>query len=310
MAMNICTVAFALACPVFAGRARRRQDVREYKTEISQRISSNVQRLDALADLEQARALGRGGVLLPMQLLAKLLLRGEDPTAGWQAMGQSSSLASRAVGFRRKPAVGVHMKNEDTKGAIGGAIVGGLLAGPFGAFWGAQLGSSAGTNARAKREQEEQMDRMGLTKEVLEAAQLVAAELAEAEQSLGLVQEAERSQAALVQRLDETMQDMYASAQKALQADDEDGARDILTQRQGVRAKKEAAELELREASKRVAIMQTSVTELAGRATQVEQMMSRSVASRSEINSGSASQPRTASQIYDPLEEKFRDLEK
>ena len=72
------------------------------------------------------------------------------------------------------------MGNEEGKGAIGGAVLGGLLAGPFGALWGAQIGGAVGANNRAKREQTEALDAMGLSEDVLQAAKAVAMELEEA----------------------------------------------------------------------------------------------------------------------------------
>lgn len=200
------------------------------------------------------------------------------------------------------------MKDEDTKGAIGGAVLGGLVAGPFGALWGAQLGKMMGSGSRERREQKEQLDRMGLSEDVVKLAQETAQDLANAESSLQLVQRAERSQSSLVRQLDDSMSNIYAAAEKALKDGDESAARSFLEQRQSIKLQKVAAQRELDVASQRVASMEASLAQLAVRATKIEQMVSRTVVSKRSLDI-SLDDP-YSSNIEDPLEGKWRDLER
>lgn len=195
-------------------------------------------------------------------------------------------------------------ENEGAKGAVGGAVLGGLLAGPFGALWGAQIGGAVGANNRVKREQSDQLAAMGLTEDVIKVAKATAAELEEAEQSLAIVQGAERSQQSLITTLERTMEVSYAAAESALRSGDEGAARTQLEQRQQAKAKKELAEVDLAAATQRVAAMQASVAVLAERASRIEQ----SIASRAASAMSGASGAAPAIEPEDPLEQKFRDL--
>ena len=86
---------------------------------------------------------------------------------------QQHPLLLHALPQRRSPSrnAAVVLKADETKGALGGAVLGGLLAGPFGALWGAQIGGSMGANARVRKEEEEALERMGLDRATMDAAQ-------------------------------------------------------------------------------------------------------------------------------------------
>ena len=209
------------------------------------------------------------------------------------------------------PIVCQQRPEDGTKGAIGGAVLGGLLGGPFGALFGAQIGGAFGANAGARKAEMDRLASLGIDKSMLEAASLVAKDLQEAEQSLEIVLTAEKSQQTLIDRLDASMADVYASAEAALRKGDEDAARRYLQERNELKEKRAEAEAELRAASSRVATMRSQVVALADRATQVEQAMSRAVAAKSQTNSAAASGAvgGFALEPEDPLLKKFRDLE-
>jgi len=198
------------------------------------------------------------------------------------------------------------MADEDTKGAVGGAVLGGLLAGPFGALWGAQIGGAMGANNRAKREQSEALESLGLSKDMMALAQQTAAELQEAEASLAIVRSAESSQRNLVSTFDRAMEEAYTAAAAKLRSGDEAAARQLLEQRQAAKAKKAVAEAELADAAQRVAAMQANVAALAQRASEIEQRISRRVVS----SRPSGAEPMFDAPPMDPLEKRFRDLEK
>ena len=209
---------------------------------------------------------------------------------------------------RRAPVI-TAMAGEEGKGAIGGAVLGGLLAGPFGALWGAQIGGAVGANNRANREQTEQLGRMGLSKDIMQLAQQTAEELKQAEESLAIVSGAERSQRNLIASLEESMASAYASAESALRSGDEAAARTFLESRQQAKAKKTLAEEELASAMQRVASMRASVDALAERANGIEQQVSRIVSASRSAPRGDDGAP-VIRPPEDPLEKRFRDLEK
>ena len=88
-----------------------------------------------------------------------------------------------------------------------------------------------GANARVQRAADEKIQAMGLNKDVIKAAQEIAQELADAEESLELVRGAERSQRNLLAVVDQTMEDAYKAAETALRAGDEATARRQLEER-------------------------------------------------------------------------------
>jgi len=208
--------------------------------------------------------------------------------------------ASRPRGRATTPAMG----NEDAKGAVGGAVLGGLLAGPFGALWGAQIGSAMGANSRSKREDTDALAALGISDEVMRLAQSTAADLGEAEEALAMVERAEGSQRSVLSTIERSLAEEYAAAEEALRNGDEGEARRRLENRQALKLKQATAEADLRAAMERVASMQASVAALAGRANEIEQAISRSVvATRTGVD-----QP--PERLEDPLERRFRDLER
>ena len=216
---------------------------------------------------------------------------------------------TRRVDLQRVAAP-VAMGNEEGKGAIGGAVLGGLLAGPFGALWGAQIGGAVGANNRAKREQTEALDAMGLSEDVLQAAKAVAMELEEAEASLSIVRGAEDSQRALIKMHERASEEAYAAAEVALRSGDEAAARSLLEQRQSSKAKQAVAEADLAAATRRVADMQANVAAIAERAAAVEQKIAGTVASaRDATKRGGAPRGGDSLDLEDPLERRFRELE-
>ena len=204
------------------------------------------------------------------------------------------------------------MVDETGKGAIGGAVLGGLLAGPFGAIFGAQLGGSFGANARAKREVSERYERMGVTPAMLEAAQRVAAELADAEEGLRVVKAARDSQGSLVATLNRGIDEAYAAAESSLKAGDEARARERLVERKQLQAKRGAAAAEVAAAEDRVETMTASVRMLQTQAAEIEAELSKVVASSTGPAARSAASPVTKLSEFedeDPLLRRFRELE-
>ena len=196
---------------------------------------------------------------VPMRTI--LLLALSSPLAALlvPAAGVRAGVLVPAPSVRHRAA---SMVDETGKGAIGGAVLGGLLAGPFGALWGAQLGGSLGANARAKREDTERWQRMGVTPNMLDSAQRVAAELADAEEGLRIVQAASESQSSLMETLDQGISDAYAAAETSLKAGDEAAARERLLERKQLQSKRELVAVELAAANERVSSMAGSVRAL------------------------------------------------
>ena len=167
-----------------------------------------------------------------------------------------------------------------------------------------------GANARVKRAANERIEAMGLNKETIQAAQDIAQELADAEESLELVRNAERSQRNLLDVIDSSMEAAYKAAETALRNGDEATARRQLEEKNMQKAKRAKVEAEVTAAAARVATMQASVASIAERANEIEQIIARTVtATKTRSSSGLSSDVNLALEAEDPLLKKFKDLE-
>ena len=187
-----------------------------------------------------------------------------------------------------------------------GAVLGGILGGPFGAIFGASLGSSFGARNAVDRAKREEMERLGLTTEMMDTANDVALALERSNAGLQAVQESLETQQRYARRLDADVTDLYNRAQTAIVASDEELARKLLMQRTEVQEKLKTALVSCAEERKRLQKMEDNVAQLKRRALEVESLMSRSVSSsllRDKSTSADFSLP-----VEDPLLKKFKDL--
>lgn len=226
------------------------------------------------------------------------------PAQGF-ALGRVAARQPPAIAHRSSSP---QLKDEGTKGAVGGAVLGGLLAGPFGALWGAQLGGAMGSADGQKKQMQERLDKVGLDKATLRDVQIMAQELADAEEALTLVQRSADSQRAVVASLEAEAARMYSDAEALLKAGDEDAARAKLTEKRGVTARLASAELEAAQASDRVSSMERSRGALEQRALQVQALVDRALASEARGGAGGGGSSFEL-EPEDPLLARFRDLE-
>lgn len=185
-----------------------------------------------------------------------------------------------------------------------GAVLGGLLGGPFGALFGASIGANFGARQALDRARKEELDRIGLTEDVLNAARDVGLALQQSNEGLEAIQNSLTTQRQLARVLDEEAKDLYDRAQKALAEADEETARRLLLQRTGVQEKLKKALLNCAEDKHRLEKMEENVAQLKRRALEMEVLMQRSVNSKTLTNSSiDLSLP-----VEDPLLQKFKDL--
>jgi len=191
-----------------------------------------------------------------------------------------------------------------TGGTVAGALLGGLVAGPFGALFGASIGSNLGARNAMDRAKREEMERMGLTQDMIDTANDVGLALERSNEGLKAVQESLETQQRFARRLDADVTDLYERAQKAIADSDEDLARKLLLQRTEVQEKLKKALMNCAEEKKRLGKMTENVAQLKRRALEVESLMSRSVSSSAlKDSSTNLSLP-----VEDPLLKKFKDL--
>lgn len=194
-------------------------------------------------------------------------------------------------------------------GGVGGAVLGGLLLGPFGAVFGAQLGSSFG---RQRAEDEADIAELGLDAEMVELAQRVASELAEATRNRERMQHVRATFALRVEQLEAEVQLKYNEAMEAVKAENDASARKALDAKQSLQRRLGTLKGDLVAAEQRCAALDRSVTQLEQRALQVASLLQRArgasgsqrTALAAEASALSLGAPR------DPLLDRFEALER
>ena len=205
----------------------------------------------------------------------------------------------------QRPAYEKRSQGGGTGEAVGGAILGGLLGGPFGALFGAQIGASFGAASQLDKARKEEMQRKGLTPEMLEQANEIGVALKQAVEGLRAIQESVDTSQKLAKTLDQQEKSIYIRAKSAIESGDEESARNLLLERQRVKDKLLKVLKSLSEERKRLDIMQSNVDALETRGLEIESLLRRSVGAASLQGSSDLG---LSLEREDPLLKKFRDL--
>lgn len=194
-------------------------------------------------------------------------------------------------------------------GGVGGAVLGGLLLGPFGAIFGAQVGAEWGARRAANKAATEEFD---LDKDMVELAQRVARELAEAMESRDRVTGIRDDLTLRTQQLEADAQRRYNEAAEAMSADNEALARKLLEDKLRLTTKAEKARRELEDAERRCVAMARNVATLETRALEVANLLERARgASGTRRTDLAAEASRLGMQApRDPLLDRFEALER
>jgi hypothetical protein len=183
-----------------------------------------------------------------------------------------------------------------------GAIMGGLLLGPFGALWGASVGANMGAKNSYTRAKQEELQKMGLSNEILEMARDVAQSLDTSERALESCQDSLQTLQKLARTQDQRCTTLYDKAKELLASNDEEAARAKLLERTQIQEKTKDTLLKCVNEKKRVEQMKDNIEKLEERAAEIQALVSRTVSAKttSSINDLSLSR-------QDPLLDKFRD---
>mmetsp|Transcript_18003 Transcript_18003/g.39359 ORF Transcript_18003/g.39359 Transcript_18003/m.39359 type:complete len:270 (+) Transcript_18003:281-1090(+) len=189
--------------------------------------------------------------------------------------------------------------------AAAGAILGGLVFGPFGALFGAQIGASMGSQRAFDSEREKEMEKMGISKDMLRMAEDVGVALERAIDGLKVTRGSLETQQSFARRLDAQQERLYEQAKAALEDGEEERARDLLIQRKDIEEKLKKALVGCAEERKRLDQMESNVLALEERAMEVERILKRSVGATALQGS---SMDKFALESADPLLQKFKDM--
>ena len=185
-----------------------------------------------------------------------------------------------------------------------GVILGGLVLGPFGALFGASLGSSLGASRAIDKAKKEELERMGVTAEMLESGRELGVALERGVEGLKATEDSLLTQQRFAARLDEDSKQIYEKAKQALVTGDEESAKTLLLKRNDINEKLKKTLIACAEEKKRLEKMQDNVRAIEERAIEMESLMKRNIGAKALMDSSDL----FSLADEDPLLQKFRDL--
>lgn len=187
---------------------------------------------------------------------------------------------------------------------LAGAVLGGLVLGPFGALFGASLGSSLGQGRAVDKAKQQEMERMGISDDMLQSAREVGIALERGMEGLKATEDSLMTQQKFAKRLDDEVVEVMAQAQGAITSGNEDLARDLLYKKRDIQEKLKKTLINCAEEKQRLEKMKTNVRSIEERAVEMEALMKRNIGAKALIDSSS----QFALEREDPLLQKFKDL--
>ena len=202
-----------------------------------------------------------------------------------------------------------------------GAVLGGMLGGPFGALFGASIGNNLGTKKAFDQAKKKELAQLGVTEEMLTAAEDVGFALEQAMLGMAATRDSLRTQQSLARTLEQAMNDQYAAATRAMTEGKEEHAKQLLLERN---TKKEQYIQVLKlcaEEKERMTVMEQNVKVLQQRASTVETLLQRAVGAKTAAAATTAAGSSSSSSLddftssstfalnkQDPLLKKFQDI--
>lgn len=194
-----------------------------------------------------------------------------------------------------------------------GVILGGLVGGPFGALFGASIGSRLGSQTAFDKARKAEMEKMGVTEEMLQTAQDMGTALERGVEGLQATQDALRTQQGFAKRLEGDAERVYEDAKQALGDGNEERAKDLLFQKSEIEDKMKKALMNCVEEKGRLNKMEENVRALEEKAIEFESLLKRNVGAKAFMDSSSSANVDDdidfgfSLKKEDPLLQKFRD---
>jgi hypothetical protein len=182
-----------------------------------------------------------------------------------------------------------------------GAILGGLVLGPLGALFGAQIGARLGAQKAVDRAREAELQRLGITDEMLKEAKEIGFALEQSAQSLIACENSIESQQQYVRILERNMESVTDKAKIEILNGNEEKARLLLMEKQQMKDKMMKALKACVEEKNRKRQIEINIATLEKKALETEAEM------RQIVATGSLNEIAT-SPNDDPLLKRFQDL--
>ena len=185
-----------------------------------------------------------------------------------------------------------------------GALLGGLLLGPFGMLFGANIGANIGSKNAFSKARKEEMERLGISQDMLDAAQEIGVALQQSTEGLEATRNSLQTQQSLARSFDRESEELYTKAKAMLTSGDEEGARSILLKRTNVQEKLKKVLVLCGEEKRRLEQMESNVDALKQRALEIESLLNRTVGAKARQDSFMD----FSLESQDPLLQKFKDM--
>ena len=180
-------------------------------------------------------------------------------------------------------------------------------------MFGAQIGANMGAKNAIQRARKEELERLGITQEMLDTARDVGVALQQSMDGLKATKASLETQQSLARRLDRDATEMYDKAKDAMSSNDEDKAREFLFKRTQIQDKLKSVLVQCAQEKKRLETMEENVRVIESRALEVEALLQRTVGAKARLDSSNkAMDDAILSDLSlskeDPLLQKFRDI--
>jgi phage shock protein A len=177
-----------------------------------------------------------------------------------------------------------------------------------GALFGASIGSSMGSKSAIDRARKEEMERLGVTQDMLDAARDCGAELERSNAGLRAVRDSLQTQQSFARRLDRDANDLYERAKIAMAQSNDEEARKLLLERQRDQDKFKQVLMQCAEEKKRLEKMEQNIKAIERRAMEVDSLLRRTVGAKAIQDTANTDMVGLSLTAEDPLVQKFRDL--
>lgn len=156
-----------------------------------------------------------------------------------------------------------------------------------------------------KRARKEEIEKLGITQEMLDSAEQVGIALEQATEGFEATKASLESQQSLARRLEHDSEELYEKAKASMSEDKEEEARKFLFQRNDTQERLTKVLKSCVEEKQRFEKMKDNVAAMEKRALEIESLLQRSVGAKARLDvpTDNLSLP-----PEDPLLQKFRDL--
>jgi phage shock protein A len=166
-----------------------------------------------------------------------------------------------------------------------------------------------GSKSALDRARKEEMERLGVTQDMLDAARDCGAELERSNEGLRAVRDSLQTQQSFARRLDRDATDLYERAKIAMAQNKDEEARKLLLERQLDQDKFKKVLMQCAEEKKRLEKMEQNVKAIERRAMEVDSLLRRTVGAKAiQETAATDSMVGLSLTAEDPLIQKFRDL--